>query len=109
VTALLPAQPSDVVWRQLRPRLWVGRVDDEHLGMVERGRRFSATDPAGDVHRGYRTLQAAQAALTGEIQVQRQPRPAHDVPAAPTALLIASTIGMLASVALSTMGIAVLR
>jgi hypothetical protein len=107
MTALLPSVP-DVVWRQLRPRLWVGRSDGEHLGTIERGRSFTATDLAGEMRGGYRDLRAAQAALTGEIAVIA-PQQARDRPAARPTLLIATTLAMLASVTLSTIGLAILR
>src|SRR3954447_20531658 len=73
MTALLPPPSSDIVWRQLRPRFWVGRADDRHLGTIERGRRFTVTDVDGDARGGYPTLQAAQAALTGEPQIVPAP------------------------------------
>jgi hypothetical protein len=106
MTALLPAPASVIVWRKLRPRLWAGRADGAHLGTIERGRRFTATDLDGDRHRGYRTLRAAQAALTGEIPILVEH--ARDASTAPRLLLLGTTAAMLASVALSTMGIALL-
>lgn len=65
MTLIAPFRPaSDVVtWRPLGPRLWVGRRGDEHLGVVERGRRYSATDAEGRLVAEARTLDAAQSAL----------------------------------------------
>jgi hypothetical protein len=108
MTALLPRAPSDVVWRRLRPQLWVGRADNEHLGTIERGRRFTATDTAGRMQGGYRSLQAAQAALTGEIPVV-EPSRVPDGGRAATALLACTTAAMLTSAAMAMTGIAVLR
>src|SRR3954447_8002091 len=102
MTALLPSRSSDIVWRQLRPRLWVGRADDQHLGTIERGRRFTVTDGVGDARGGYPTLQAAQAALTGELQIV----PATATVATP--LLMGTTAAMVVAVALSMTGLTLL-
>jgi hypothetical protein len=106
MTALLPAASSDVVWRQLRPRFWVGRADDRHLGTIERGRRFTVTDVDGDARGGYPTLQAAQAALTGELQIVPAAEATHPVG---TPLLMGATAAMVAAVALSITGLTLLR
>jgi hypothetical protein len=108
MTALPPSSPG-IVWRRLRPRLWVGRTDGEHLGTIERGHRFTATGTDGDPRGGYRTLQAAQASLTGEIATVAPRRRESDASSIQTALLTCSTVAMLCSVALSTVGIAILR
>jgi hypothetical protein len=69
-SSLTRTDPSaDVVWRRLRPRLWVGRVDGEHLGMIERGRRYTVTDGEGRSRGAYRTLESAQTALTGPVPI----------------------------------------
>ena len=108
MTALVPTPVSGVVWRQLRPRLWVGRTDGEHLGTIERGGRFTATGTHGDAQRGYRTLQAAKAALTGEIGIVARPMQEPDARGLPAVLLACTTAAMVCAVALSTVGIAVL-
>ena len=109
LTALLPAESPSIVWRQLRPLLWVGRADDLPLGTIERGHRYTATDPDGDVRGGYRSLEAAQAALTGEIPIiGRRPQQARDPRRVPPALLIGTTLAMLSAVTLSMTGLAVL-
>src|SRR3954451_23581469 len=106
MTALLPPPSSDIVWRQLRPRLWVGRADDRHLGTIERGRRFTVTDVDGDARGGYPTLQAAQAALTGELQILP---PAAGTTGVATPLLMGTTAAMVVAVALSMTGLTLLR
>jgi hypothetical protein len=58
---------------------------------------------------GYRTLSAAQAALTGELAVVPQAGDASDARGISATLLLCTTVAMLCSVALSTVGIAVLR
>ena len=59
--AQAPAFP--VEWRQLHRRLWVARANGEHLGTIERGRRFTVTDRDNAVRGRYATLHEAQAVL----------------------------------------------
>lgn len=111
MTTLLPCPTSDpasddVLWRQLRPRLWVGRAADEPLGMIERGRRFTATDADGEVRGGYRTLEAAQAALTGQLPIVA---PTTESTRSLSPLAAWTTGAMLVAVALSTAALAFLR
>jgi hypothetical protein len=95
MTAVLPSRSCDVAWRRLGPLLWVGRDGDEHIGMIERGRRFTPTDADGEVRGRYRTLEAAQAALTGRAPSAREPR------SAPRPLVVATAAAALGLVALT--------
>ena len=57
-------EPTAVVrWRSLSPRHWVARRDGRHLGAIERGRRFLATDARSEPLGAYRTFAEAQAAV----------------------------------------------
>src|SRR3954468_10461648 len=105
MTALLPPS-SGILWRQLPPRLWVGRADDRHLGTIERGRRFTVTDVDGDARGGYPTLQAAQAALTGELQILP---PAAGTTGVSTPARRGTTAARVVAVALSMTGLTLLR
>lgn len=105
MTALLPPPSSDIVWRQLHPRLWVGRADDQPLGTIERGRHFTVTDLEGDARGRFPTLQAAQAALTGQVPVVSVPQEPQRVR---TSLLVGTTTAMVLAVGLSMTGLTVL-
>jgi hypothetical protein len=65
---------DDVSWRALRTGLWVGRRDGRHLGTVERGRRWSASDAEGEPIGAFRTLREAQAAVA-DPEARRVPVP----------------------------------
>ena len=82
VTAAAPMRPANspspfvttvppIAWREISSGLWVGRADDLHVGMIERGHRFRFTDAAGVAHSGFKTLTDAQDAATGPIPVLR--------------------------------------
>jgi hypothetical protein len=71
---------TDVVWRRLTRVVWVGRRDGRHLGMIERGHDYVATDGEGTVLGRYRDLAAAQAAFA-----LVQPSAAAIEPTAPSA------------------------
>ena len=51
------------VWRATQKDLWVARRDDRHLGTVECGHHFLATDADGEPIGTYRTLDAAMSAV----------------------------------------------
>lgn len=55
-----------VRWRSLSPRHWVARRDGRHLGAIERGRRWIATDARSEPLGAFRTFAEAQAAVQGE-------------------------------------------
>jgi len=70
-----PMGPSSVEgasWRALRTGLWVARRDGRHLGAVEHGRRWLASDAEGEPIGAFRTLREAQAAVADPV--------AHRVP-----------------------------
>lgn len=114
MTTVLPAPFSpptdsasaDVVWRRLRPRLWVGRTDDEPLGMIERGRRFTVIDVDGELRGRYRTLESAQAALTGSVPTVA---PATEVRRSLSPLAAWTTFAMVPASALAMGALALLR
>jgi hypothetical protein len=63
--AALPVHDDHgAVWRATQKDLWVARRDGRHLGTVECGHRFLATDADGEPIGAYRTLEAAMAAVT---------------------------------------------
>lgn len=55
---------ADVSWRALSASLWVARRDGRHLGTVQRGRRWLASDAESEPIGAYRTFLEAQAAVT---------------------------------------------
>ena len=54
----------DVEWRRLTNVVWVGRRDGHHVGMIERGRAYVATDGEGVVLGRFRDLASAQASFS---------------------------------------------
>jgi hypothetical protein len=63
-TALPVHDDSGAVWRATQKDLWVARRDGRHLGTVECGHRFLATDADGEPIGAYRTLDGAMRAVT---------------------------------------------
>lgn len=64
-----------VEWRATQKDLWVARRDGRHLGTVELGHRFLATDADGEPIGTYRTLEAARSAVMKQCSLkQRQQR-----------------------------------
>jgi hypothetical protein len=61
--ALGPSSADGVVWRALASGVWVGRRDGRHLGTVQQGRRWLATDVDGEPIGTFRSLREAQAAV----------------------------------------------
>ena len=54
---------ADVSWRALSASLWVARRDGRHLGTVQRGRRWLASDAESEPIGAFRTFPEAQAAV----------------------------------------------
>jgi hypothetical protein len=71
---------DDVAWRALPSGLWVARRDGRHLGTVQHGRRWLATDVDGEPIGTFRSFPEAQAAVA-----LPQPRCA---PAAPRSVAV---------------------
>jgi hypothetical protein len=72
---VLADDDRDVQWRATQKDLWVARRDGRHLGTVERGRRYLAFDTDGEPIGGYRTLDAACAAVVRQCSREhRAPR-----------------------------------
>jgi hypothetical protein len=69
VLTALPLSDARPEWRRLRSRLWVGRSDDQPIGQIEHGRRYTYTDADGRTFGRFRTLEAAQTAATGPIPI----------------------------------------
>jgi hypothetical protein len=57
------ADADGASWRALRGGLWVARRDGRHLGTVEHGRRWLASDAEGEPVGAFRTFREAQAAV----------------------------------------------
>lgn len=97
-----------VEWRRLGARLWVGRLDGAPLGIVERGRQYTATDSHERIRGTFKSLAEAQAALTPPSQLPVEPpRPA--APAEPQARLMVagtSTVAVIAA-AMAAVGLTV--
>lgn len=56
--------PSNgVSWRALEAGLWVARRDGKHLGSVQPGRHWLATDAEGEPIGTFRSFREAQAAV----------------------------------------------
>lgn len=90
-----------ITWRRLQPRLWVGRLDDRHVGAIEQGRRFTYIEPSGAMHPGFPTLDAAQEAATGPCAVVT---PAPGAPRAPRLLVAATAFAAVGTLALGAVG-----
>jgi hypothetical protein len=80
---------ADVVWRAMRDGAWAARRDGRHLGTVERGRRWIATDSDSELIGAYRTFREAQAAVAAPA-AQRAPSPRSAAPRLMAALLVAA-------------------
>jgi hypothetical protein len=61
--ALPVPDDTGAVWRATQKDLWVARRDGRHLGTVECGHRFLATDADGEPIGAFRTLDAAMGAV----------------------------------------------
>lgn len=102
--ALHPARavPSraSASWRPLGRTLWVGRTEAGPVGMIERGRRFVATDADGRVRGAYRSLDVAMAALDGAQPAGPLARPRSWEPLVLVGTLIGAAGALLAVYAL---------
>jgi hypothetical protein len=58
-----PAPAAAASWRPLGHDLWVGRTATGPVGVIERGRRFAATDADGRRRGTYASLDAAMEAF----------------------------------------------
>jgi hypothetical protein len=54
---------DEVSWRALRTGLWVARRDGRHLGTLEQGRRWLASDADGEPIGAFRSFREAQVAV----------------------------------------------
>ncbi len=63
-------------WRALRRGLWVARLDGKHLGTIEHGRRWVATDADGEPIGAFRSFREAQAAVADPALHRVPVRPA---------------------------------
>jgi hypothetical protein len=68
----------DAVWRATQKDLWVARRDGRHLGTVECGHRFLATDADGEPIGAYPTLDSAMAAVTDQCSRIARARRRHE-------------------------------
>jgi hypothetical protein len=83
-------------WRPLGPALWAGRSEAGPVGVIERGRRYVATDGEGRLRGAYRTLDAAMAAFEERFPSDEPPvRPSWDP------LVLVTTLAGSASVLLA--------
>ncbi|MBW4042238.1 MAG: hypothetical protein HIU86_08945 [Acidobacteria bacterium] len=82
-----PDSPSvdGVAWRALASGLWVARRDGRHLGTVQKGRRWLATDVDGEPIGTFRSFSEAQAAVV-QPQPPRAPAPRTSLTAPAVAL-----------------------
>lgn len=87
-----------VAWRSLRRGFWVARRDGRHLGAVQHGRRWLATDADGDPIAAFRTFREAQAAVADPAGHRA---PLHRSGAVPSVLVVA---GLLAAATASASG-----
>jgi hypothetical protein len=87
----LPA--GNVSWRALDAGLWVARRDGRHLGSVQPGRRWLATDAEGEPIGTFRSFREAQVAV-GDPASHRAPvrRSGGVGPAAAVAVLGATAL-----------------
>jgi len=61
--AAAPVSDPGVQWRATQKDLWVARRDGRHLGTVEGGHRYVATDADGEPIGSYRSLDQAMGAV----------------------------------------------
>ena len=80
---------SDVSWRALSAGLWVARRDDRHLGTVQRGRRWLASDADSEPIGAFRTFSEAQAAV---VSPASRPAEARGTALGGPALVVAASL-----------------
>ena len=86
-----------VEWRRLNARLWVGRLDGAPIGMIERGRRYTATDASERFRGTFRTLREAQGALTSYVRPSGTEPATEEEPQGRLMFVGASTVALLAA------------
>ena len=84
-----------VTWRVLTSGLWVARRDDRHLGTVQKGRRWLATDVDGEPIGTFRSFREAQAAVL-------LPHPPHAPAARSSVIAPAVAVAALAVAAITS-------
>lgn len=98
-------EPADraVEWRATAKDLWVGRMGDRHVGMIEHGRDYAVTDADGRRRGSYRSLDAAMAsAFVDDAEAQVEVAPCWE------GVVLATTIVGAATVLLAAYGLTVL-
>ena len=90
-----------VEWRRLNGRLWVGRRDGAPIGMIERGRRYVATDASERVRGTFKTLAEAQAALAITTRPPTARRVPREEPRGRVMFVAATAFGLVAASALA--------
>lgn len=93
-----------VEWRRLDTRLWVGRLDGAPIGMIERGRRYTATDAGERVRGTFRTLREAQHALAADAR-QPSTEPESDEEPQGRLMLLSASTGALLAATMSAVGL----
>ena len=104
------AHPTPTVglsWRELQKGLWVVRSDDRHVGIIERGRRFSITDANETTTKGFPTFAHALDALGAPTE--SAPAPASAGRRARSAALRSSALAGALGVGLGTIGLIILH
>jgi hypothetical protein len=91
----LRSRADDVSWRVLRSGLWVARRDGHHLGSIEHGRRWVASDAQSEPIGAFRTFQEAQDAVA-EPGAHRAPE-SGPVPIRPALAVLGLCAAALAS------------
>ncbi|HEY8318240.1 MAG TPA: hypothetical protein VIG76_05370 [Amnibacterium sp.] len=69
--ASAPLGDPAVQWRATQKDLWVARRDGRHLGTVEHGRRYVATDADGEPIGSYCSLEQAMGAVSKQCSAAR--------------------------------------
>jgi len=96
-------------WRELQKGLWVVRSDDRHVGIIERGRRFSVTDANETTTKGFPTFAHALDALGAPTKSAPAPAPASVGGRARSAALRSSALAGALGVGLGTIGLMILH
>jgi hypothetical protein len=103
--APMPHDPG-AVWRATQKDLWVARRDGRHLGTVECGHRFLATDADGEPIGAFRTLDGAMSAVLEQCSRTARARPRRE--GSWGALAFVATISAAALAMLSAYGLLLL-
>ena len=89
---------ADVSWRALSTALWVARRDGRHLGTVQRGRRWLASDADSEPIGVFRTFAEAQAAVASPASRPAEAR--GPAAAGPALVVVVSLLTVLGSAGL---------